>query len=364
MTPLLPGELKFNLLRPLAAQVISEAKELSAQGMPHLRNLLRETLRPMNSFYTNKIEGQHTEPLLIARALNKDFSKEPDEARRQRIAIAHIQTERSGEAAYPLFNAKTFFSPQVVQAIHAHLHSQLSSEDLIQTFIQSGTQEQTEIVKPGQWREHGVVVGKHIAPDPNAIPSLMEAWQAAYQYAVAGENALIALMAAHHRLTWIHPFIDGNGRSARLHTHLGLAALGLTQGLWSPMRGLARAQNDYYLHLAQADQPRQGDYDGRGVLSENALVASIEFLMKVCLDQIQFMGTMLDMGHFEARLCQLLAASATKVATKALKLEAAAPLTYLATVPSLERNKFKGMMGLASRTADRVLADLFTLGIV
>jgi hypothetical protein len=36
-------------------------------------------------------------------------------------------------------------------------------------------------------------------------------------------------MAAHHRFAWRHPFTDGNGHAARLHTHLGLNSLGLTQ---------------------------------------------------------------------------------------------------------------------------------------
>ena len=44
-------------------------------------------------------------------------------------------------------------------------------------------------------------------------------------------------LAAHQRLAWIHPFRDGNGRVARLHTHLVLGKLGLTNGLWSPLRG-------------------------------------------------------------------------------------------------------------------------------
>ncbi|MGZ3237265.1 MAG: Fic family protein, partial [Burkholderiaceae bacterium] len=99
----------MNDLRPLAAEVISSAKDLASHGMPQLRTLLRETLRPMNSFYTNKIEGQHTEPLMIERALKADFSDKPDEARKQRIAIAHIETERSGETSYPVFDAPTFF---------------------------------------------------------------------------------------------------------------------------------------------------------------------------------------------------------------------------------------------------------------
>lgn len=360
MHPLLPSGAKVDALRPLAAQLISRAKDLPAQGLPQLRSLLRETLRPMNSFYTNKIEGQHTTPLLIAQAMNRDFSMQPDEARKQRVAIAHIETERSGELHYPIFDAATFFKPEIVQAIHAHLHAQLTLDDLTQISDEGVKQ----IVHPGVWREVGVKVGQHIPPDPATVPLFMEAWCQAYERSAAGENALIALIAAHHRLTWIHPFLDGNGRTARLHTHMGLHALGLTQGLWSPMRGLARAQDKYYEHLIKADRDRQGDYDGRGVLTEKGLIAFIEFFMTVCLDQIAFMSDMLEIGNFEARLAQMLAAESTKDATKALKVEAAAPLAYLAMIPSLERTKFKGMMGLSSRTADRVLVDLFKLGIV
>ena len=360
MHPLLPSGKQLDELRPLAAEVISRAKDLSSHGMPHLRILLRETLRPMNSFYTNKIEGQHTEPLLIEQALRQDFSNTPDEARRQRVAIAHIDTERWGEMTYSIFDSKTFFQPTVLQAIHEHLHAQLIKSDLVQ-INEEGVEEK---IVPGAWRNDGVKVGRHIPPDPTTVPKFMEEWHNAYMHARAGENAVIALMAAHHRFTWIHPFLDGNGRTARLHTHLGLASLGLTQGLWSPMRGLARQQENYYSYLIGADRDREGDYDGRGVLSEKGLVEFITFLMNVCLDQIRFMNEMLDIGAFERRLEQMLAAETTKEETKSLKVETAAPLAYLGTVPSMERTKFKGMTGLASRTADRALADLFKLGVI
>lgn len=360
MHPLLPSEGALDELRPLAADVIGKAKDLAAQGMPNLRLLLRDTLRPMNSFYTNKIEGQHTEPLLIEKALKQDFSSKPDEARKQRIAIAHIETERWGEVTYPTFDAPSFFEPGVVQAIHKNLHARFMKTDLIQI----GDDGIEEIIHPGIWRDKGVIVGKHIPPDPNVVPRFMAEWGKGYSKSRAGENALIALIAAHHRLAWIHPFLDGNGRTARLHTHLGLSSLGLTQGLWSPMRGLARQQKNYYSHLIGADQPRQGDLDGRGVLTEKGLVAFIVFFMEICLDQIEFMGGILDIPSFEARIEQMLAAEATKEATKALKIEAAAPIAYLGTVKSLERTKFKAMTGLASRTADRTLADLFKVGII
>ncbi|AEK59852.1 filamentation induced by cAMP protein [Collimonas fungivorans Ter331] len=360
MSPLLPSEQPMNDLRPLVAELINNAKDLASQGMPQLRSLLRETLRPMNSFYTNKIEGQHTEPLMIERALKADFSDKPDEAKKQRIAIAHIATERWGEITYPSFDAANFFQPGVLQAIHRHLHTQLLDDDLIQT-NDDGTKEK---VHPGEWRTAGVKIGNHIPPDPATVPVFMEEWQRGYSHSKAGENAVVALMAAHHRFAWIHPFTDGNGRTARLHTHLGLNSLGLTQGLWSPMRGLAREQANYYAHLIAADKDRQGDYDGRGVLSEKGLVEFIQFLINTCLDQVSFMSGMLDIPSFEARLREMLAAESTKDDTKALKVEAATPLAYLGTVKSMERTKFKGMMGLASRTSDRALADLFKLGII
>jgi Fic family protein len=360
MQPLLPGEHRLDALRPVAARVIAEAGALAAHGMPRLRMLLREALRPMNSYYTNKIEGQHTEPLLIEQAMQRDFSNKPDEARRQRIAIAHIETERWSESAWPSFDSASFFDAGTVQDIHRHLHEQLRPEDLRQE-DDSGN---LATVSAGEWRNQGVKVGHHVPPDPAAIPAFMDAWRTGYRHAKAGETALIALGAAHQRLAWIHPFLDGNGRVARLHTHIGLAALGLTHGLWSPMRGFARSQPQYYASLVEADQPRKGDLDGRGNLSEAGLVHFIEYFFEVCLDQIGFMRGMLELGTFESRLAQMLAALAQRPDTRFLRAEAALPLSMLGTVGSIERAPFKAMTGLAPRTADRLLAELLNIGVL
>jgi len=360
MLPMLPGPHKIDDLRPLAADVIARAAGLVAHGMPRLRALLRDALRPMNSYYTNKIEGQHTEPLLNEQAMPQDSSGSPDEARRQRIAIAHINTERWSETTWMAFDAMTFFAPETVSQIHHHLHAQLLPEDL----AQQGDDGEVDAVDPGEWRTRGVRVGNHVPPDPASIPAFMQRWHEAYRHARLGETALIALVAAHHRLAWIHPFLDGNGRTARLHTHIGLAGLGLTHGLWSPMRGLARSQTQYYERLIAADQPRQGDLDGRGNLTERGFVEFIEFFLGICVDQIQFMSGMLDLQAFEKRLAQMLAALSQDSDTRFLRTEAAPALSYLATVDSMDRSRFKAMMGLAPRTADRVLADLFKIGIL
>jgi len=85
----------------------------------------------------------------------------------------------------------------------------------------------------------------------------MEAWAQGYGELRGREQLIVGIACSHHRLTWVHPFIDGNGRTARLHSHLLLHSLGLTEGLWSPMRGLARTRDQYYARLNNAIIPPQ-----------------------------------------------------------------------------------------------------------
>ena len=108
-----------------------------------------------------------------------------------------------------------------------------------------------------------------------SIGGFIERWAAVYGSVRRGEAALVAMAVAHHRLGWIHPFVDGNGRVMRLHCHALLSSLGYTGGLWSPLRGFARTVDRYYALLAAAEEPRHGDLDGRGNLSQAALVAWI-----------------------------------------------------------------------------------------
>jgi len=78
---------------------------------------------------------------------------------------------------------------------------------------------------------------------------------------------IIGVAASHHRLLWIHPFIDGNGRVTRLLSHALLRELDVGSELWSVSRGLARRVAEYKSSLQAADEPRRGDLDGRGNLT-------------------------------------------------------------------------------------------------
>ena len=312
---------------------------------------LRGLLRAMNSYYSNRIEGQHTRPHELEQALRKDFSSDAKLAARQRLALAHIDAEVELEARYiGDSGTRALYSPGAAQELHRTLFARLPKADL--------RADPKAVIVPGEWRKRDVSVGRHVAPTAASVPAFVERWTQAYGGVRRGEAALVALAAAHQRLGWVHPFIDGNGRVMRLHTHTLLSALGYTGGLWSPLRGFARSVDHYYALLAAADEPRRGALDGRGNLSEAALVDWIDYVFDTCLDQVAFMKSTLDLATMERRIAACLVFE-QETLKSGVRLEALRPLHYLfLTGTELERGEFKRMTGLGERTAVKLLTAL------
>lgn len=65
-------------------------------------------------------------------------------------------------------------------------------------------------------------------------------------------------------------------------------------GLWSITRGFGRGTNAYYAALAQADKSRQGDVDGRGVLSDSGLIYFTKYFIDTALDQVKYFSGQLE----------------------------------------------------------------------
>ena len=352
--PLLPSDAKQEALLSKAGDLVRAATALAGKRVPPELHVL---LRSMNSYYTNRIEGQHTRPHEIEQALRKDFSANQELAAKQRLAVAHIEAEAaleqrySGEAA-----VATLYTPQAVQDLHQELFGRLPAQDW--------EVNQGQTVVPGQWRDKEVSVGQHIAPAAAHVPEFLERWAQRYGSVRRGEAALVAMACAHHRLGWIHPFMDGNGRVMRLHTHLVLHALGLSNGLWSPLRGFARSQERYYLLLAEADNTRRSDLDGRGNLSEQALVAWADYVLGICLDQVAFMQQMLDFDAIKQRIEGALVYEGT-VNKSGVRLESLRALHYLfLSGEELARGEFKSMLGLSDRIATDALGALVKRGFL
>jgi Fic family protein len=360
--PLFPEERVLGPLLEQAAELVVQCHRLAGIAGQPLAHSMRPRLRAMNSYYTNKIEGQHTRPADIDRALANQYDADVKQARKQRLAVAHMAAEEELEARTADLSRLALYDPALVSDIHAALYSRLPEADRV-------TDEGDETIIPGAWRTRQVAAGRHVAPPPEEVEDLLAAWAARYGALPGLEQAVVGVACAHHRLLWIHPFRDGNGRAARLHAHLVFHALGLTQGLWSPMRGLARRQEDYYARLNNADLPRRHDYDGRGALSQEDLVAFAAFFLETCLDQTQFMAAKLDLAGLRDRIADLLtwlAAHPWQMGSEksVIKSDALEAVHYVAMAGPVERARFMAMTGLPERTARRVLASLLDWGLL
>jgi Fic family protein len=188
-----------------------------------------------------------------------------------------------------------------------------------------------------------------------------------YRFHPLGAAArIIAIPAAHHRLNYIHPFPDGNGRVSRLMSHAMCHAAGIAaHGLWSVSRGLARGlagglegRAEYKAMLEHADTPRQGDLDGRGNLSQQALIAFTTWFLKVCLDQLSFMSGLFEINTLDQRL------QACVSRHPRLRPETARLLTEALIRGEFERGTAARITGLPERSARRVLTDAIAGGLL
>lgn len=346
--PLLPQK-RLEELRARTRALIGQSLRLAGGAHASTIASLRELVRAMNSYYSNRIEGQSTHPLNIERALRSDFSDRPDVARLQRLALAHIEAERELEqrvdAGTPPLTAA------FLQQAHAAVYGRLPAEDRVLA---------GEVVAPGALRERGVAVGRHEPPPAGALPAFLARFDEAYSRACPLEDMLFTIAAAHQRMAWVHPFLDGNGRACRLQTHCALWPL--SAGLWSVSRGFARERDRYYALLEAADSPRQGDLDGRGNLSEKALWAWCDWFIAVCEDQVRFMAGMLDLDGMKTRIQALVAFRSAH--DKGYRAEAALPLYHLFLAGPTPRGEFRQMTGLGERTARTLLSRLIESGLV
>lgn len=360
--PLMPEASKLEPLLERASELVHAATALGAVAAPAAQSELRALLRSMNSYYSNRIEGEHTRPSDIERALQKDFSSNAELARKQRLAVAHIQTERQCEDALDAMvsvgKAATpwLYSAEALTWLHRQMFSGLDEQDLA---LADGS-----VMIPGELRTRPVAVGRHEAPAHAALGLFVERWSQVYGQVRKGEASIVAAAASHHRLLWVHPFLDGNGRVARLHTHLLLHSMGLSKGLWSPLRGFARTEDRYKALLQAADEHRRGDLDGRGNLTQGGLIGWIDYTLDVCIDQVEFMARQLDIQGMSDRIAAALAFDETTLKS-GVRREALIALHYLfATQKELGRADFKTMTGLGDRVATSLLSALLRRGFL
>lgn len=298
MEPMLPpdGERR---LEDLAIDLATKASGLASQLQPNIRRSIGDLVRSMNCYYSNLIEGHDTHPRDIDRALaHADYSTDPEKRALQREAVAHIELQRLIDHRDDPKVDPT--SIEYIIWLHHEFCRRVPDELL---WVQNPDTGERVSVKGGELRQGWVQVGHHIPPGAESLPLFLKRFAEAYDSnRLSRVRQIVALGAAHHRLLWIHPFYDGNGRVTRLMSHASLLRCGVGSSLWSVARGLARNVGDYKKLLMAADDPRRGDLDGRGTLSTQALTDFCVFFMTVCIDQIEFMSSLLEPADLLRRM--------------------------------------------------------------
>ncbi|HMN44035.1 MAG TPA: Fic family protein [Povalibacter sp.] len=340
-----------DVLENLAFDLAREASELSGQLHPTVRMSVAELVRSMNCYYSNLIEGHNTHPRDIDRALAADYSADPHRRDLQLEARAHIEVQRmiDARADFPRPPASRAF----IEWTHREFCSRLP-ESLL-TVENPDTHERLQVV-PGELRRRGVAVGRHVPPPGEDLPAFLDRFEHAYSSErLTKPRQAIAAAAAHHRLLWVHPFLDGNGRVTRLMSHAMLLDLGVGSALWSISRGLARRSADYKRLLMAADEPRKGDLDGRGALSQSALIDFCAFFLECCLDQVRYMRELLEPSELQRRIELYVRdeEDAERLPRRSFALLREALLSG-----DLDRGRVPRLLDVSERTARRVISAL------
>lgn len=350
MEPLLVGESSKHraALNDLTLELASRAAGFRRSLPAGVLTALADLVRAMNCYYSNLIEGHDTHPVEIERALKNEYSAEPGKRNLQLEARAHIAVQQWIDSAG--LKGRATSAGGLIE-IHRRF-GDLLPEELLST-EDPLTGERTQVT-PGAFRDRDVKVGRHIAVSPGAVPRFLQRFETAYA-GLGKIDSILAAATAHHRLLWIHPFLDGNGRVARLMSHAMLLETLDTGGVWSIARGLARNEGTYKSKLMACDAERRNDLDGRGHLSEEALADFTGFFLSICIDQVDFMERLVQPERLRDRIVIW---AEEEIRANALPPKTGAVLEAALYRGELPRGDVARLLGTSERNARRVTSAL------
>lgn len=341
-------------LGDLAVELAAASAGFRRSLAPGIATSLADLVRGTNCYYSNLIEGHDTHPIDIERAMRNDYSADRRKRHLQLEARAHVAVQGWIDGRGLTGRAT---SVQSICEIHERFGALLPLELLVVSDPDTG--EAVKVI-PGELRRRDVKVGRHVPVSSGALGRFLKRFEDVFSGLGLSET-ILATAAAHHRLLWIHPFLDGNGRVARLMSHAVLLEALDTGGVWSVARGLARNESAYKEHLIACDEPRRNDLDGRGTLSEEALAAFTRFFLETCLDQVRFMEDLVEPNRLRQRILQW---TEEEIRADGLPARAGQVLEAVLFRGALPRGDVAALLGITDRHARRVVSALMERGVL
>lgn len=220
---------------------IEAAKEkvLHLPLTPTVLTSLRETARLYTTHYSTMIEGNRLAPQQIEAVLKHEGhfpGRERDEHEVKGYYAALNQVEQWARLGSPI-------TEKMIQTLHALVMAD-GREKVKATAYRDGQ----NVIRDG--RTGGIV---YLPPETCDVPPLMHGLVKWIQESKAIPCPIVAGIA-HYQFATIHPYYDGNGRTARLLTTLALHLGGYDlKGLYSLEEYYARNLGAYYEAISIGD---------------------------------------------------------------------------------------------------------------
>jgi Fic family protein len=146
---------------------------------------------------------------------------------------------------------------------------------------------------PGLYRTTSVSIGRsaHKPPEPIQVEGYMDELFTFINKGDEPKYDLLKVAIAHHRFLWIHPFVNGNGRTVRLFTYAMLVKKGFhvdVGRILNPTAVFCSNRKNYYRYLSLADTGKD-----KGILSW------CEYLLRGLKNEIEKIDRLLDYDYLK-----------------------------------------------------------------
>jgi Fic family protein len=231
---------------PLASTIVEleqlRVRRLAGTVPPHIFFQLKEIFHFLESLGSARIEGNQT---TLAEWVDQRIADKSASKNEQAREIINI--EAAIDFIEEVVTADFQFDRAFVSEIHKYIVQDL-------TLPPEGEGSHT----PGTYRSKQIAIqgSDHTPPEPMQVPDYMEGLLRFVNTPVASQNDLIVTALAHHRMAWIHPFDNGNGRVIRLFTYAMLIKQGfqIKNGrILNPTAVFCTNRQQYYDMLERAD---------------------------------------------------------------------------------------------------------------
>jgi len=218
-------------------------KELGGPVPPYIFFQLKDIFQMMESLGSARIEGNHT---TLAEFVEKIIDQIPKDTKEESIReIFNI------ERAIKFIEDNVAEGGKITRAHISEIHK-IIVDGLTPPPYGEGSR------YPGDLRpiNVGIQGSSHVPPDKVKVPDYFEELVTFVNAEVGAQNDLLVTALSHHRMAWIHPFDNGNGRLIRMFTY----ALLIKQGfkvhngrILNPTAIFCMDRNQYYKNLGLAD---------------------------------------------------------------------------------------------------------------